>query len=122
MPSHVAQKTIKELNQAEILSKNARVVFLGADFKSDPNDTRNSPYYGLKSELEDYDATVETYDPHLPELSNIDTPYVSADPVVLVTAHEDFQSLSFEELASSGVQCLSTAKTCFRLSRYLIQY
>lgn len=113
MPSHVAQKTVKELNQAEILPKNARVVLLGAAFKSNVDDTRNSPYYDIKSELEEYGVTVETYDPNLPELSSVNTPYVSADAVVLVTAHEDFQSLSFEELASSGVSVFVDGRNMF---------
>lgn len=40
------------------------------------------------------------------ELSTVDTPYVSADVAILVTAHDEFQSVSFEELSSSGVSIL----------------
>jgi UDP-N-acetyl-D-mannosaminuronate dehydrogenase len=69
-------------------------------------DTRNSPYYHLKSELEDYGVVVDTYDSMVSELSTVDTPYVSADVAILVTAHDEFQSISFEELSSSGVSIL----------------
>ena len=103
MPTYVAEKTVKELNNAEILPNGARAVLLGAAFKSDVGDTRNSPYYDLKSELEEYGIIVDTYDPMVPELSTVDTPYVSADVVILVTAHDEFRSLSFEKLSSSGV-------------------
>lgn len=106
MPIYVAEKTIKELNNAEILPNGSRAVLLGAAFKSNVEDTRNSPYYNLKSELEDYGVAVDTYDPMVPELSTVDTPYISADVAVLVTAHDEFQSISFEELSSSGVSIL----------------
>lgn len=106
MPTHVAKKTVKELNNAEILPNGARAVLLGAAFKSNVEDTRNSPYYDLKSELEEYDIIVDTYDPMVPELSTVDTPYISADVVILVTAHDEFQSLSFEKLSFSGVSIL----------------
>lgn len=106
MPTYVAEKAVKELNNAEILPNGARAVLLGAAFKSNVKDTRNSPYYDLKSELEEYGVAVDAYDPMLPELSTVDTPYVSSDVVILVTAHEEFQSLSFEELSSCGVSIL----------------
>lgn len=106
MPIYVAEKTIKELNNAEILPNGARAVLLGAAFKPNVEDTRNSPYYDIKSELEDYGVVVDTYDPLVPELSTIDTPYVSADVVILVTAHDELQSLSFEKLSSSGTSIL----------------
>lgn len=113
MPSHIAQKTIKALNEAEILPKKSRVVLLGAAFKSNVEDTRNSPYYDLKSELEEYGVTVETYDPNLPDLSTVETPYISADAVILVTAHDEFQSLSFDQLASCEVEILVDGRNVY---------
>jgi len=104
MPTYVAQNTIRELNQAEILPKHSRVLLLGAAFKPNVEDTRNSPYYKLKSELENYGVTVETYDPNLPGLSTVETPYIPADAAILVTTHDEFRSISFEELSSSGVE------------------
>lgn len=106
MPIHVAEKTIKELNNTEILPNGSRAILLDAAFKSNVEDTRNSLYYYLKSELEDYGVVVDTYDPMVPELSTVDTPYVSADVAILATAHDEFQSISFEELWSSGVSIL----------------
>lgn len=113
MPSHIAQKTIKELNRANLLPKGSRVVLLGKAFKANVRDTRNSPYYDIKSELEEYGVKVETYDPNLPEDSTVNSPYSSADAVIVVTAHDEFESLSFERMATAGVQILVDGRNIY---------
>lgn len=104
MPNYVVEKTIRSLNDAKVLPNGSKVTILGAAFKPDVRDTRNSPYYELKSELNEYGVDVETYDPMISELSTVDSPYIPADAVILVTAHDEFQSLSFEKLHESGVK------------------
>ena len=113
MPAHVAQKTVKELNSNEILPKNATVTILGAAFKSNVEDTRNSPYFDLKSELADYGIVVNTYDPFVPELSTVESPYTEADGIVLVTEHEEFQKMDFDRLASVGVEIFVDGRNVF---------
>lgn len=104
MPTHVATKTVEELNTAEVLPNGAQVLILGKAFKSNVDDTRNSPYFDIKEQLERFNVFVDTYDPNLPDESTVDSPYVEADAVILTTAHDEFQSLSFERLTDNGVK------------------
>lgn len=104
MPKRVAQKTVAALNDARVPPYNATVVLLGKAFKPGVTDARNSPYFDLRDELLGYDCTLETYDPMLPDESTIESPYVEADAVVLVTAHEELVALDAERLVSHGIK------------------
>lgn len=103
MPKYVAQKTIRTLVQEGTLPQDTTVLLLGKAFKPDVEDSRNSPYHTIYSELASYDMTIETYDPYLPDESTVNSEYSSADTVILVTAHQQFRNLSFDRLAQNGV-------------------
>jgi nucleotide sugar dehydrogenase len=104
MPEYVAEKTIDTLLEARILPQDARVLLLGKAFKPNVPDERNSPYFTLREELEDYSATIETYDPILSEDSTVDSPYSDVDAVVIVTDHDEFEDLKPESFADVGVK------------------
>jgi len=113
MPHYIAQKTVEELNAAEILPNGAGVVLLGQSFKPNVSDTRNSPYFELRAELERFGVSIETYDPHVPGESTVNSPYVDADAVLVVTAHDEFRALSFERLASMGVSIVIDGRNLY---------
>jgi nucleotide sugar dehydrogenase len=117
MPKRVARKIIEALNAARVPPYDATVLLLGKTFKPDVSDTRNSPYFDLKAELDRYDCTVETYDPMLEEESTVDSPYVDADAVVLVTAHEELIDLDPKGLAANGVSVLIDVRNALNRER-----
>lgn len=104
MPGQVADKTIRGLNDQRIPPYEAEVLLLGKAFKPGVNDARNSPYFTIKSELQSFDCTVETYDPMLPDQSTVKSPYADVDAVVLITAHQELLDLDAERLADRGVK------------------
>jgi nucleotide sugar dehydrogenase len=117
MPEYVADVTIRELIQGGTLPQEATVLLLGAAFKSDVADTRNSPYFTVREKLAEYDVDLETYDPHIPDLSTVESPYIDADVVVLVTAHSEFRDLEFCRLADAGVSLFVDGRNEFPPSR-----
>jgi len=117
MPERVARKTIEALNAARVPPYDATVLLLGKAFKPDVSDTRNSPYFDLNAELDRYDCTVETYDPMLEGESTVDSPYVDADAVVLVTAHEELTDLDPQGLAANGVTVLIDGRNALNSER-----
>jgi nucleotide sugar dehydrogenase len=104
MPEHVADRTIRALNEQRVPPYEAEVLLLGKAFKPGVSDVRNSPYFTIKSELESFDCTVETYDPMLPDESTFDSPYADVDAVVVVTAHHEIAELDAERLADEGIK------------------
>ncbi|WP_254272260.1 nucleotide sugar dehydrogenase [Haloarcula marina] len=104
MPRYVADKTIHYLVRSGRLPQHASVLLLGKAFKPDIPDTRNSPYFPIRTALETYDVSIHTYDPLLPSESTVESPYQPVDAVVLVTDHEAFRGLDPERLADRGVE------------------
>ena len=70
MPTFVITKATKLLNhQGKALSK-ARILLLGAAYKKDIEDPRESPVHELIKILEDNNANFDYNDPHIPVLKN----------------------------------------------------
>ena len=103
MPEYVVTRTLHALNGLGVAMKGARVLVLGLAYKSDVNDTRESPSFELIQRLSALGAEVDYSDPHLPimkatrrhdyGLSSVDlTPESigSFDALVLATNHSAF--------------------------------
>ncbi len=67
MPRHVFDLLLKGLNHAGKPVKGARVAILGLSYKANIGDTRLSPSIELAKALHEYEASVVTVDPFVPE-------------------------------------------------------
>jgi nucleotide sugar dehydrogenase len=113
MPEYVADMTVDALTRERVLPQDASVLLLGRAFKPDLADDRNSPYFGVRDGLADYDVTVETYDPVLAAESSVDSPYQPVDAVVVVTDHESFTDLDPRRFADRGVSAVVDGRDVF---------
>ncbi|WP_353635038.1 nucleotide sugar dehydrogenase [Halobacterium sp. NMX12-1] len=97
MPQHVVQRVVEQLNDRGTALSNANVLVVGAAYKPDVSDVRESPAIDIITELDDWNATVDYHDPHVPKLDVGATTYESvpltddrlndADCVLVVTDH-----------------------------------
>jgi UDP-N-acetyl-D-glucosamine dehydrogenase len=97
MPDHVVRRVVRQLNDRGVALSNADVLVIGAAYKPDVSDVRESPAIDIIAELVGWDATVDYHDPHVPELDVSGTTYESipltddrladADCVIVVTDH-----------------------------------
>ncbi|GAA0275913.1 nucleotide sugar dehydrogenase [Halobacterium noricense] len=97
MPQHVVQRVVEQLNDRGTALSNANVLVIGAAYKPDVSDVRESPAIDIITELDDWNATVDYHDPHVPELDIGAATYESvpltdgrlndADCVIIVTDH-----------------------------------
>ncbi|MFC6873766.1 nucleotide sugar dehydrogenase [Halobellus marinus] len=100
MPGHVVQRVVEQLNDRGVALSNAEILVLGAAYKPDVSDTRESPAIDIINELEDWNASVAYHDPFVSELDILGERYESielttdrlegVDCVVLVTDHSQF--------------------------------
>jgi UDP-N-acetyl-D-glucosamine dehydrogenase len=103
MPVYVIHRLMDALNERGKALKGARVLVLGAAYKKDTDDPRESPGLEIMEELIQKGARIDYSDPHLPRLPtvrrhNIDLISVSLseaslreyDAVLLVTDHSRF--------------------------------
>ncbi|MCU7495107.1 MAG: nucleotide sugar dehydrogenase [Ignavibacteria bacterium] len=68
MPYYVVEKTFEALNQRQKSMKGSRVLILGAAYKKDIDDTRESPSLKLIDIFREKGAIVDYNDPYMPKL------------------------------------------------------
>ncbi len=108
MPRYVAKKIIQHIIKYSPNAADAKVLVLGATFKEDVADIRNSKVADMVKELLDYNVQVDFVDPHadahevkheygLDMCSSITNGY---DAVVLAVAHKPYKEFTEEYLLS----------------------
>lgn len=68
MPAHVVQRVVEQLNDHGVALSNAEILVVGAAYKPDVSDTRESPAIDIITRLEEWHADVEYHDPYVPTL------------------------------------------------------
>ncbi len=71
MPRYVVTRIMEALNQHEKALRGSRVLILGAAYKQDVDDMRESPSLRLIELLQSHGAKVEYNDPHIPKLPKL---------------------------------------------------
>ena len=106
MPKHVAEITIKALNNAEKVIKRSKVLVMGLAYKENVADTRESPASRIIKELKEYGVEVFGYDPLVDDIKDefgievIDdvTNAKNINCVILTVSHDVFREITLEEL------------------------
>ena len=102
MASYVAGQIVKAMTGKRILVNGARVLVLGATFKENCPDIRNSKVFDVVRELANYGAKVEIYDPWADSAEckhEYGRPLLKSlkrgryDAVVIAVAHREFRAL-----------------------------
>ena len=100
MPMHVVNLILKSIKGIE----NPKVSILGVTYKSDIDDTRESPAITIIKELEKRNIKFSVYDPHVSdfkyELSDLEETFKDSDTAVIVTDHKEFKYLHMGELGN----------------------
>ena len=110
MPRYVVGKVQNALNGRQIPLKNSRILILGAAYKPDIDDVRESPALDVIGLLQQSGAKVTYHDPYIPKLNheNINLSSVpdlmaaveSVDCVVIITNHSEYDYQQIYEKAS----------------------
>ena len=101
MPGFIANQIVKQFLKQKNSIENASALILGATFKENCPDLRNSKVVDLYKELREFGFNVEVYDPQADEkvfqlefgttkISSIEKKY---DVIVLAVSHNEFSSI-----------------------------
>ena len=102
MAVHVATKTVQLMIKAGKTPQNARVLVMGATFKEDVSDIRNSKVADIVSSLRDFSVSVDIVDPHA-DSHELEEEYgftLSAEPkgpydaIIVAVSHGEYKSLT----------------------------
>ena len=112
MGGYVAKQTVKKIIASGKNIVEAKVLVMGATFKEDVSDIRNSKVADVVNEFISFGAKVEVVDPyansedlkHEYGFGLIEKPSGNYDAVVVAVNHEDYKSLDenyFKSISSS---------------------
>jgi UDP-N-acetyl-D-galactosamine dehydrogenase len=129
MGKHVAEMTIKALNEAGKVIKDSRVLIMGLTYKENVADTRETPVKQVIKELKGYGIDIFGYDPMLDTAeaeAEFDIKILKSmeqagnfDGIILAVAHDIFKEagpdISLDRLTSvtSKKPVLIDVKRCF---------
>lgn len=106
MPKHIAQMTIKALNQAGKVIKESRVLIMGLTYKENVADTRETPVREIIRELREYGVEMLGHDPFVEDIEaefgivavgNVED-LLRVDAIVLAVAHSAFEEIGLDKL------------------------
>jgi UDP-N-acetyl-D-galactosamine dehydrogenase len=109
MPEHVAEETLKGLNQCGKVLRDSTVLVLGLAYKPNVGDIRTSVVGGSIEKLETYGVDVVGYDPHAEDEAAAEEfgievqeelDFEGVDGVLLATPHDEFLEIDFETATS----------------------
>lgn len=115
MPAYVTAKIIDGLNSQRKSLNSSKILLIGAAYKRDISDVRESPVFKLIDLLEEKQAQVTYHDPYVPELpvsgrilrsrELTDEVLTESDCVVIVTDHS---GIDYVALAQKSVLLVDT--------------
>ena len=101
MPAHIASKAIKKLNARGKVVKDSRILIMGATFKENVSDIRNSKIADVVNELRAFSVNVDVIDPHADSaemhheygFSLVPEPCGKYDGIILAVSHNEYKAL-----------------------------
>lgn len=104
MGKYIAEKTIKLMIKAGKLIKDSNILIMGLTFKENCPDIRNTKVVDIISELKDYGANIDVYEPWIDEKDKgyynynfVENPFENSkkyDSILVAVGHDKFKSLS----------------------------
>lgn len=111
MGSYVANQVVKLMTQRRIHVVDSRILILGLTFKENCPDLRNTRVIDIVTELKNYHAQIDVYDPWVetkealeeygfPLITNLNNGYY--DAIIIAVAHQQFTKLGIENIRALG--------------------
>ena len=110
MGKYIAEKTIKLMIKAGKIIKDSNILIMGLTFKENCPDIRNTKVVDIISELKDYGANIDVYEPWIDEKDKgyynynfVENPFENTkkyDSIVVAVGHDKFKTLTQKEYDS----------------------
>lgn len=110
MGKYIAEKTIKLMIKAGKLIKDSNILIMGLTFKENCPDIRNTKVVDIISELKDYGAIIDVYEPWIDEKDKgyynynfVENPFDNSkkyDAILVAVGHDKFKTLTQNEYNS----------------------
>jgi len=115
IPKHIAEMTVKALNNVGKVIKGSKILIMGLTYKENVGDTRETPVKEMIKELKEYGVDIFGYDPLLNDIEsefgieaydfrlltnsiNSSNSINRVDAVILAVAHDAFKEITLDRL------------------------
>ena len=113
MPEHVADRVADLLNEDRIAVNGSRILILGAAYKANVSDVRESPALDVMKLLRAKGAEISYYDPHVGELELDGTMFKSLDLTDELVASQDLVVIVTDHAAVDTARVVARAQRVF---------
>ncbi|TNE55511.1 MAG: nucleotide sugar dehydrogenase [Bacteroidetes bacterium] len=133
MGFYIGKQTAKKIISQGKVIQNARVLVMGATFKEDVSDIRNSKVIDVINELKSFQVTVDVLDPHASSeemmheygIGLVDQPAGKYDAIIVAVNHAEYKELDeayFKSLLHDGKGVFVDIKGLFRNKIQELEY
>lgn len=122
MPLYTVELLQDALNKIEKSFKGTSIGILGVSYKANVGDLRESPALKIIELLEQREAKLHVFDPHVPEKStvaSVDELLEKSDAVVIATNHREFTALAPEKFERAGVKVVVDGMNCLDKDKFV---
>ncbi|MFC1756404.1 nucleotide sugar dehydrogenase, partial [Patescibacteria group bacterium] len=115
MPEYTIGILQQSLNKIKMSLKGTPIGILGISYKANVADLRESPVFKILDQLENSDADIIMFDPHVPQMStanNLDELLRKSKAIVLITDHDEFKGLDPKILKKHKIKVVIDGKNC----------
>ncbi|MCE3295030.1 MAG: nucleotide sugar dehydrogenase [Crocinitomicaceae bacterium] len=108
MGGYIAKQTVKKIIAQNKIIQESRVLIMGATFKEDVSDIRNSKVIDIVNELKSYHVSVDLIDPHASSaemeheygIGLIEKPTANYDAIIVAVNHREYKDLPESQFKS----------------------
>lgn len=133
MGGYIAKQTVKKIIAQNKIIQESKVLIMGATFKEDVSDIRNSKVIDIVNELKSYQVSVELIDPHASSdemlheygVGLISEPAKDYDAIIVAVNHKEYTHKNeneFKSLLKNGIGVFVDVKGIFRNKIHDLEY
>jgi UDP-N-acetyl-D-glucosamine/UDP-N-acetyl-D-galactosamine dehydrogenase len=133
MGGYIAKQTVKKMIAQNKVVQESRVLIMGATFKEDVSDIRNSKVIDIVNELKTYQVAVDIVDPHASSeemlheygIGLIENPKNDYDAIIVAVNHHEYKKLNeadFKSYLKDGKGVFVDVKGIFRNNIKELEY
>jgi UDP-N-acetyl-D-galactosamine dehydrogenase len=125
MGGYIAKQTVKKIIAQNKIIQESKVLIMGATFKEDVSDIRNSKVIDIVNELKSYQVSVDMIDPHASSdemlheygVGLINNPSSNYDAIIVAVNHKEYKTKTesdFKQFLKNGKGVFIDVKGIFK--------
>jgi UDP-N-acetyl-D-glucosamine dehydrogenase len=121
MPLYTIMRAEEALMKRGKTINNTQIAVLGLAYKAEIDDMRESPALKIIQHLKERGATINIYDPYIPQQSTTPTlqeALQQSDCIIIATDHKEFKAITPQQLKQAHVSIVIDGRNCLNKKQF----